>query len=332
MKILFVTYLNFPIEIGGFQNQVNEIYQHLKQKQIDVSWYDIHSCNIDDYDIIHFFSANSSLLPIAIKAKSLGKKIIITPMTGSRHYSNIYLKLCILLSSVTNLYSDLKKSYRLLQLADYIAPLTAFEKKRLESVYNIKSEKQTIIPNGINNEFIENTSTHNIINIPYDKYIVIVGRIEKNKNQYNLIKVANKLKLNLIIIGEAGTNGKHYTELCQKISGPNIFFWGKETNKKTLKEIYKKATLTVIASYSEMLPLVIFESLSQNTPVLCTKYSGIYPTEITGVSYTKVSKNSLAKNIKKIIEQKKQIIYSTYNICPTWDRIAETYIKIYQKL
>ena len=60
-----------------------------------------------------------------------------------------------------------------------------------------------------------------------------------------------------------------------------------------MKYLYRNAKLTVIPSLSEMVPLVVFESLSQLTPVVCTNRCGISNDKIPGVLFSDISKKAL---------------------------------------
>ena len=104
MKVLFVTYPAFPLEIGGFQNQVREIYAGLIERGVEVEWYHIEDIDIEKYDIVQIFSSDASLLPIARKAKDLGKQVVLTPIIGSRQLPNWYYKLGLILSKIPQLF------------------------------------------------------------------------------------------------------------------------------------------------------------------------------------------------------------------------------------
>ena len=80
MKVLFVPPMAFPLQIGGFQYQVRQIFDGLKSRGIEVDWYNLVLTNIRDYDIVHFHSISPAFIPICHTAKSLGIPVVITPM------------------------------------------------------------------------------------------------------------------------------------------------------------------------------------------------------------------------------------------------------------
>lgn len=328
MKVVFVAPYALPMSIGGFQGQVYHIFEGLQNLGIDVRWHNFETNEIANADILQVMSADSSMISMIKRAKNAGVKIVLTPMQGSRMKSNMYLKTALFLSKFPQLCSAHKATAEIIRNADHLTPLCSFEANRMSEVYGVSTNKITVIPNGINQTFLDDASI--ATKLPYNKYILIVGRIEENKNQLNLIKACNELNKNLIIVGEPGSDGSGYLEACRKISGPNIHFWGLEKNPLVLKYLYQYASLTTIPSYSEMVPLVAFESLSQRTPVLCTNRCGINGDVVPGLFYTDVTREALMKNISETIKFERNKI--TDQGVYSWLDIARQYFTAYKQL
>lgn len=327
MKVLFVPPMSYPLHRGGFESQVLHIFSELAALGLEIHWYELSSCDISQYDIIHFHSSVTEFVPLALKARDLEKKIIITTMIGSPRYSNLSYKFRLLGSKLPGLFYVNKKISQLYSLADKFVTLTPFENNRLKTVFNINKEI-TVIPNGIDDEYFRNDDIE--INLPFENYLLIVGRIEPDKNQLPLIEIANEMSLNLLIVGESGVGQTNYYNLCRKKSHQNIFYWGQETNPKILRQLYRNAALTVIPSVTEMLPLVIFESLSQRTPVLCTTHCGLYPKRIDGLYYSKPIKSDLCRNLRELWSKLPLQIIPTKGIY-SWNDIAKQHIELYKR-
>ena len=223
----------------------------------------------------------------------------------------------------------MKEVNLLLKMADRLTPMTLFERKRLENVYDIPSQKISIIPNGINEVFFNEVIDD--VQIPFKDYLLIVGRIEQNKNQLSVIKAANLIGMNLIIVGEPVTSSIEYASQCKRIAGPNVFFWGKEKNPYALKKLYSQASVTVIASYSEMLPLVIYESFSAGTPVVCTNKASIFGDMIYGLTFTAPNDRELCKSIRKAVSTDYDLNKLKLSALH-WGDIADLYISVYNEL
>lgn len=329
MKVLFVPPMAFPLEIGGFQHQVRQIFDGLKSRGIEVDWYNLILTNIRDYDIVHFHSISSAFIPICHTAKSLGIPVVITPMFGSRKLSDNKLKMINLISNLPYMFVDHKSMRELISSATHLVTLTQFEKDRFARFFNVDLNNISIIGNGIDESFFSQPCSN--VEIPLDNYILIVGRIEHNKNQESIIKIAKKEKYNLLIVGEKGIGSESYTQNCKKIAegSESIVFWGAEKDREVMKAIYQKAKMTVIPSFSEMYPLVALESLSQNTAVLCTNRCGLYPKTMDGLFYTSPEYKILEKKITEVYDKAEIPITKKID---SWLDIADQHIILYESI
>ena len=320
--------MSYPLHFGGFESQVLHIFNELRKLGLDVSWYELSNTDINQFDIIHFHSSVTEFVPIALKARDLGKKLVITTMIGSPRYSNISYLLKLSTSRLPGIFYVMKKLRDLYSMMNHFITLTLFEKNRLEKIFKVQNGI-TVIPNGIDDCYLNSNSGE--IALPCNNYLLVVGRVEPDKNQLPVIEIVNELGLSLIIVGEPGAGQANYYNKCKDEAGENVHFWGREANPNRLRLLYKNAMLTVIPSLTEMLPLVIYESLSQRTPVLCTTNCGLYPELVKGLFYSKPTKSDLLHNIKKYWS-----ILSANNIgnqgIYSWKDIAEQHITIYNNL
>ena len=281
-----------------------------------------------DIDLVQIFSSEPCLLPIIMKAKRRNIPVVVTPMIGSRAMSNITLKCVLKLSTIPGLFSPHKERYRLIQQADYLLALSVFEMKRLIDVYKFERGKIAVVENGLDSKYVVSCIDSQNVN-DKDNYILTVGRIEPNKNQYNLIKAANNLGMELYIVGEPGIRSENYMEKCKSISNDNIHYLGAIRDVDRLKYLYTKAIVTVIPSYSEMVPLTVFESLSVKTPVVLTKYSSLKGTRLNGLFFSGTTSHAIGSTIKKALSFDRSLITSDGIF--DWRQIAEKYLNVYKK-
>lgn len=328
MKVVFVAPYALPMSVGGFQGQVYHIFEELRNIGVDACWHHFEKSEIADADILQVMATDSSMISMIKRAKNAGVKVVLTPMQGSRIKSTSYLKTALLLSRIPQLFSTHKLTSDIIVNADYLTPLCSFEANRLSTVYGVNPQKITVIPNGIDRAFLNGKPV--FLKLPFEDYVLIVGRIEENKNQLNLIKACNELNCNLLIVGEPGSEGSKYLNGCKKKSGSNIYYWGLEKDPLVLKYLYRNARITAIPSYSEMVPLVAFESLSQHTPVICTNRCGINGDDIPGLFYTDITKNALVSSIERANSFNRDLI-SNKGIY-TWTDIARQYEAVYKKI
>lgn len=328
MKVTFVAPYALPMSVGGFQIQVYQIFMELKNLGVDVAWHNFEDSSLDDVDILQVMSTDSSMISMMKRARNKGVKVVLTPMLGSRTKSNRYLKTCLTLSTIPQLCTTHKLTYDTIHCADFLTPLCGFEANRMKEVYGFNEEQMRVIPNGLDRVFFNDEVAN--VELPFKDYILTIGRVEENKNQLTLIEVANTLNMNLIIVGEPGNAGAGYLERCKAQAGSNVHFWGLEKDQTVIKQLYRNASVVAVPSFSEMVPLVAFESLSQNTPVVCTNRCGIAGDEIPGLFFTDIDKESLCRAVKVALafDDKKITNKGIF----TWADIAGMYKEVYESV
>lgn len=328
MKVVFVAPYTLPFRAGGFESQVYHIYTELKRLGVDVSWHNFENSNLDDVDVLQVMATDPSMVSLMKTAKNKGVKVVLTPMQGSRAKSNRYLKTCLYLSRIPQVCTSHKLTYDTIHCADHLTPLCGFEAHRMADVYGFDERRITVIPNGLDRVFFSDDVT--AVSLPFDDYLLSIGRVEENKNQLTLIEVAKSLNMKLIIVGESGDAGRGYLDKCKQAANESVFFWGVEKDPKVVKYLYQNAKITVIPSFSEMVPLVAFESLSQKTPVVCTNRCGIAGDEIPGLFFSDIDKGSLVMAIKEGLAYNRNQI--TNQGIYTWDNIAGMYREVYENV
>lgn len=327
-RILYLAPYSLPLSIGGFQSQVYHIYSALKECGAEVDWYRIDELDPSLYDVLQVIFPDPSMYLAIKRLKNMGLKIVMTPMLVGRQQSVFQSRICLSLSRLPHFFSIYKQRKLLYGLADAFTPLCEFEKSILTDVYGVRNDCIHLIPNGIDDVFF----TPNIqeVGLPFNDYVLTVGRIEDNKNQLLLIKTIISMGLKLIIVGEPGANAFDYYNLCKSISTDNVVFWGIEKNPLILKYLYQQARVVVIPSKKEIAPLVAFESLSMKTPVVCTKHCGIANQKINGLIFSEVDEDSIKRSINLALSINRNSINNDGIF--SWNDVAQLYIDVYQKL
>ena len=135
-----------------------------------------------------------------------------------------------------------------------------------------------------------------------NEYALSVGRLEKVKGFDLLIKSWKNVNSNLLIVG----TGKEYNNLKSLISSYKLDKKIKiinEVSQDKLIDLYKKASVLLVASRSEGGPRVALEALNCGVPVLSTDVghmSAILPKEFLAMPD---DINSLTKLINNYVDQ-----------------------------
>lgn len=134
---------------------------------------------------------------------------------------------------------------------------------------NILLQKSFIIPNAVDikhkkinimNDSVENPNLNNLTD-----YVLEVGRIEVNKNQYNVVKALyNHPEIPIVFIGRVNNNKvdfEYFNELKELSSRRGNVYFVNQIDQKEVFEYFKKARVHVLPSYRESPGLSSLEAL-----------------------------------------------------------------------
>jgi glycosyltransferase involved in cell wall biosynthesis len=147
----------------------------------------------------------------------------------------------------------------------------------------LKKENSTILlPNFIDTKvFYRDDTPCERLNTIQEKILLFVGRIEEVKGLElfvdTLIDLDKKEKGQWkgVIVGR-GTYEATIRKYIIEKSALNLFFFpGAIINQADLRKIYNRASMFMISSFHEGIPMVILESLACGTPVISTNVGGI---------------------------------------------------------
>lgn len=205
-----------------------------------------------DYDIIITFLPITSFIMLLFR-----KRIKIPIIVSVRNDPKIEYS-----SKISNLLMRL-----LYPLADGFIFQTEEAKKYFDSIDNITKKNSIILPNPINEDFIEE---------PFGgerkKVIVSVGRLAEQKNHMLLINAFNKVAdkysdYKLIIYGEGHLRHK----LEEKIRELNLEERVKLAGSvKNIKHYIRDASLFILSSDYEGMPNALMEAMALGLPVIST--------------------------------------------------------------
>lgn len=203
--------------------------------------------------------------------------------------------------------------------------------------YESMREKSIVLPNGIDDYFLDNLNHDNHIPGSTIK-LVYVGRVDDfNKNIFTTIKACDILiskgqDVSLTLIGRLENS------LFKKLI-PNrdyIKYMGKLDKYGVLEEL-RKSDIFVMPSKHETFGLVYVEAMSQGLPVIYTKEQGFDGNFEEGeVGYHVVYNNpkEIANRIMDIKSHYKNMSKNAIEGAKrfNWDTISDEYIKIYKDI
>jgi len=151
--------------------------------------------------------------------------------------------------------------------ADKIILTSEKDKKFIAKRFKIKPEKITIIPNYIDTDLFKPLST------PKEKNsIVFVGRLEEQKNLFNLIEAIATLPMKLVIIGNGSLKEK--LKNFAKEKDAKVKFKGNIPNEELPEEL-NKSEIFILPSFYEGCPKALLEAMACGLSCIGTNVEGI---------------------------------------------------------
>ena len=159
-------------------------------------------------------------------------------------------------------------------MADRIIEISNQTKDDLIEIWKINPKKIDVVLQGCHPIYkteIENEAQKNVFekyNLP-SQYILMVGTIEKRKNQLGLVMAYHqaKLKVPLIFVGKKTAYQKKIKNYIKKYQLKNIVVLN-TVEFQELPTFYKNAIFTVYPSIYEGFGIPVLESITCGTPVI----------------------------------------------------------------
>lgn len=253
---------------GGVQSKILDTCEQLKTAGLEVSLFNKWEDKVEDCDILHFFKLSNEYESLLKLAKKKGVKIVISAIVALEGGNRIALGLKI----GKYLHLPVSLSKEILDLSDAIITETILEKEFICKYYKIPTQKITVIPNGISPSILNGDPT--LFRAKYDiegKFVLQLGRFDKNKNQLNVIRALKETDVKVVFIGGPDAGQKDYFEKCKQESNSNMILAGWINHSDPmLASALLAADVLVLPSYKEIFGNAIFEGIANSTKVVAT--------------------------------------------------------------
>lgn len=208
--------------------------------------------------------------------------------------------------------------------------------------YGDYSVKSVIVPNGVNQFWIDNVYMQKREIQEECIKILQVSRLERRKKVDETILAVSELKemginCELYVVGE-GSQRKELEELVEKKNlGKSVLFLGYISDKAKLLQIYRESDIFCMPSKGETFGIVYVEALTQGLPVLGLKGTGVsayFSNKEVGYFINQCSPKNIAKGIKYIIENYQDMSSNTKKRISEfeWKIIIDYYIQLYSEI
>ncbi len=276
MRVACISYPMFRDYWGGLQIQILETVAHLRAAGVDIRWVDPTAEYLAEYDLVHVFSADNCKTIQYVKTE--GKPIVLSSVLQSRWsiWENVVAKLCTEVTAkltrweVTTSY---QQRHSTLSAADHIIALGKAEKQMLIKRYDQAAEKISVIPNGISQRFFDASPER--FRAEYeigDRFVFCAGDISEYKNQLAVVRATAAMDVSVVLCGTCVETRNGYLQRCIAEGNGRVHYLGRlEHDDPLLASAFAAASVYVLPSKGEVLPLSILEALAAGTPALVTK-------------------------------------------------------------
>ncbi|WZL71498.1 glycosyltransferase [Clostridiaceae bacterium 35-E11] len=329
MQILYQIRKDYLSNIAGDSIILQNLRKHLISLGVKIDICTNNRINLKKYDIVHVFNSirvkeSYSFLK---NAKYYEKKVVLTPIYWD-------LQDYFVTSNQKERLDKWKKNEPirkyLFDHCDCYLPHCKGEAKLIIKNYQPTS-KGCIVPYGVDITYTKGQKHYLKSKYNLNDYILCVGRINHQKNQFNLIKALSQEKIPLVLVGSI--NDKDYFKRCLKVTQKNILFLDKIPTKE-LPSIYKSAKVHVLPSWIEYPGLANLEAGIAGCNVVTTEVGSTTEIFKEFVHYCKPNCcDSIYKKIMGAFESSNNNILRDFIIENyTWQKCAEKVKKVYGQM
>lgn len=219
-------------------------------------------------DIIHIHAIGPSLMvPIA---KLLGMHVVVT------HHGEDYLR------KKWNFIAKLALrlgEYIACKLSDRVIVISESIETRLKAMPGAASKRLRKIPNGITSFATPSGEDRNLaqFGVESNRYIIAVGRLVPEKGFRDLVTAFNAIRhlrpeYKLLIVGDTDHKDSYCASLLAQADS-SVIFAGRQS-RPDIFNLLQNASLFVLPSYHEGLPIAALEALGCDIPILLSDING----------------------------------------------------------
>ena len=330
MKVLLDHPHPFLLSHGGFQIQIEQTCQALRQSGVDVEylrWWD----DQQPADIIHYFGRPS--LAYVRLAKAKGIRLVMSQLLtglGSRPQWLLPLQKMAIATARATLPEMVTGSFAwdVFQNVDAAIALTPWEAHLMSYMFGAPKDKVHVVANGVEEVFL------NSLPASRGPWLVCTAIITERKRVLELAEGAIAAKTPLWIIGKPYTEADPYAQRFLELARQNpsvIRYEGAIADRAQLARIYREARGFVLLSTMESLSLSALEAAACECPLLLSDLPWARTTFRENAAYCPIaSTQTTATHLRTFYDAA-----PTQKIPakpPTWRKIAEQLKVIYEGL
>lgn len=262
---------------GGLQIQIRETVTELSKLGLDVTIVDPVRQRLNDFDLIHVFSAINGNHRIVEQAHAIGVPVVVSPLIRphwTRRLGWIARRLESVVGRSTNwsVGTEYRQIESCLKKANALIALGAIERDSIIAAFGIRSEMIHVIPNGVPSRFFKAEpgpfcERYNI----EPGFVLSVATICPHKNQLALAHALKDSETEIVLIGPCLPTDQGYLKSLSSFG--NVKYIGQiDYEDPLLPSAYSAASVFCLPALSEVMPLSVMEALATDTPAVMTRH------------------------------------------------------------
>lgn len=220
MKIGVIGSVPYSLIFGGGETQLINTMNALKNIGVEIDYYDFWDKNYS-CDVLHVFGCHDWLYKWVSLAKQKGIKIALSTISYTPEKMSITRRIYDIFDRCLPLDTTYRLNRKLIQSADVLLPNSNEEARYLDDIMGAKNKTKIVIPNGTDLRYKYGEPDMAIQKYGMKNYVLCVGKIERRKNQLQLVKALDGSDIPLIILGTYIPNDKEYYNEVLKVIDRN---------------------------------------------------------------------------------------------------------------
>jgi glycosyltransferase involved in cell wall biosynthesis len=281
MRVGMLSYPMLFQRDGGLQVQVRETMAALNALDgLAVKLVDTNSERLDQFDVLHVFSAINGNYRIVESAREMGVPLVLSPLIapGWTRASGLRAEVAGRIAGRLTgwqVQTSFAQARRAVQLAGLLLALGDAERDAIVSAFGVEAARVRVLPNGVAPRFFqarpELFRQETGIAGPF---VLMVAALTPYKNQLGLAQAMAGLELPLVLIGRSGAADASYLAALRQL--PWVRWLGELPHASPLlASAYAAASVLALPSQGEVFPLSVLEALAAGTPVVMTAESAL---------------------------------------------------------
>lgn len=280
MRVAALSYPMLTQVQGGLEIQILETLAALRGLDCDAELIDPLRQRLADFDLVHVFAAGSGNHQIVQFARLVGRPVVLSPLIRPC-WTREMGRRARLIDRVMGRFSRWEVSteygdlHRALDGADRLVALGPQEKTSIVDGFEVEPGRISVIPNGIPPRFFGASPAPFLARFGLQAgFALCVGSIDEHKNQLGLARALVSTDIPLVLVGQCNDANRGYLDQVLQVPGTR-HVGSLAYDDPLLASAYAAAGVFVLASRSEVMPLVVLESLAAGTPVVMTRHHGM---------------------------------------------------------